>query len=131
MLLLFCIQITVHRSRRLLEELRSIKLAAKIRELGISLSFSRPGVSNDNAYAESLFKTMKYHQSYPIRRFRNLDSVRCWIESFVQLYNCEHRHIGIKYVTSSQRHFGEADANAAPSIYAWPVNNRAQYIALK
>ena len=42
MLLLFCIQITVRRSRRLLEELRSIKLAAKMRELGISLSFSRP-----------------------------------------------------------------------------------------
>jgi transposase InsO family protein len=75
--LLFCIPTTVHRGRRLLEELRSIKLAAKMRELGISLSFSRPGVSNENAYAESLFKTMKYHQSYPIRRFRNLDSVRC------------------------------------------------------
>ena len=105
MLLLFCIQITVRRSRRLLEELRSIKLAAKMRELGISLSFSRPGVSNDNAYAESLFKTMKYHQSYPMRRFRNLDSVRCWIESFVEWYNSEHRHSGIKYVTPNQRHF--------------------------
>jgi putative transposase len=45
--------------------MRSFKLAAKMRELGISLSFSRPGVSNDNAYAESLFRTMKYHQSYP------------------------------------------------------------------
>jgi transposase InsO family protein len=93
--------------------MRSIKLAAKMRELGISLSFSRPGVSNDNAYAESLFKTMKYHQSYPIRRFRNLDGVRCWIESFVEWYNCEHRHSGIKYVTPNQRHFGEADAICA------------------
>ena len=85
MVLLFCIQITVRRSRRLLEELRSIKLAAKMRELGISLSFSRPGVSNDNAYAESLFKTMKYHQTYPMRRFRNLDSVRCWIETLLSV----------------------------------------------
>jgi putative transposase len=38
--------------------MRSYKLAAKMREIGISLSFSRPRVSNDNAYAESLFRTM-------------------------------------------------------------------------
>ncbi len=48
--------------------MRSYKLSAKMRELGISLSFSRPRVSNDNAYAESLFRTMKYHQSYPSRQ---------------------------------------------------------------
>jgi len=65
------------------------------------------------AYAESLFKTMKYHQSYPMRRFRNLDTVRFWIESFVEWYNSEHRHSGIKYVTPNQRHFGEADAICA------------------
>jgi transposase InsO family protein len=52
--------------------MRSFKLAAQLRELSISLSFSRPGVRNDNAYAESLFRTMKYHQSYPLRRFRSL-----------------------------------------------------------
>ena len=52
--------------------MRSYTLAAKMAELGISLSFSRPRVSNDNAYAESLFRTMKYRQSYPLRRFRDL-----------------------------------------------------------
>ena len=93
--------------------MRSSKLAAKMRELGISLSFSRPGVRNDNAYAESLFKTMKYHQSYPMRRFRDLNAVRIWIEGFVDWYNSEHRHSGIKYVTPNQRHFGEADAICA------------------
>jgi hypothetical protein len=48
-----------------------------------------------------------------MRRFRNLDSVRCWIESFVEWYNNEHRHSGIKYVTPNQRHLGEADAICA------------------
>ena len=96
MLLLFCIQIMLRRSHRLLRELRAIKLAAKMRELAISLSFSRPGVSNDNAYAESLFKTMKNQQSYPMRRFRNKYTVRCWIESFLEWYNSENRHSGIK-----------------------------------
>ena len=89
--------------------MRSYTLAAKMAELGVSLSFSRPRVSNDNAFAESVFRTMKYHQSYPSRRFRDLSSVRAWVESFVDWYNNEHRHSGIKYVTPNQRHYGEAD----------------------
>jgi putative transposase len=43
--------------------MRSFTLAAKLSELGVIRCFSRPGVSNDNAFAESLFCTMKYHQS--------------------------------------------------------------------
>ena len=89
--------------------MRSITLASKMEELGVLLSFSRPRVSNDNAYAEALFRTMKDHQSYPVRRFRNLLSVRSWVDGFVGLYNNEHRHSSIKYVTPNQRHYGEAD----------------------
>ena len=90
--------------------MRSYTLAAKLAELGIEMSFSRPRVSNDNAYAESLFRTLKYHQSYPHRRFRDLLSVRGWVDGFVEWYNAEHRHSGIKYVTPNQRHYGEADS---------------------
>ena len=88
--------------------MRSCTLAAKMDELGISLSFSRPRVSNDNAYAESWFRTMKYHQSYPVWRFRDLLSVKVWVDTFADWYNAEHRHGGIKYVTPNQRHYGEA-----------------------
>jgi putative transposase len=49
-------------------------------ELGISLSFSRPRVSNDNAFAESIFRTLKYHHSYPRRRFRDILFVREWVD---------------------------------------------------
>jgi transposase InsO family protein len=90
--------------------MRSTTLAAKLAELGLERSFSRPRVSNDNAYAESWFRTMKYHQSYPLRRFRDLLSVQAWVDGFVDWYNAEHRHSGIKYVTPNQRHYGEADA---------------------
>jgi putative transposase len=45
--------------------MRSFTLGAKMAELGVSLSFSRPRVSNDNAFAEPWFRAMKYHQSYP------------------------------------------------------------------
>ncbi len=93
--------------------MRSFTLAAKMAELGVSLSFSRPRVSNDNAYAESWFRTMKYHQSYPLRRFRDLLSVKAWVEGFVEWYNAEHRHSGIKYVTPNQRHYGQADGICA------------------
>jgi putative transposase len=93
--------------------MRSFTLAAKMAELGVSLSFSRPRVSNDNAYAESWFRTMKYHQSYPLRRFRDLLSVKAWVDGFVDWYNGEHRHSGIKYVTPNQRHYGQADAICA------------------
>jgi transposase InsO family protein len=89
--------------------MRSYTLAAKLAELGVKRSFSRPGVSNDNAFAESLFRTMKYHESYPHRRFRDLLSVRTWVDGFVDWYNNEHRHSGIKYVTPNQRHYGQAE----------------------
>lgn len=82
--------------------MRSFTLAAKMTELSVSLSFSRPRVSNDNAYAESWFRTMNYHQSYPLRRFRELLSVKAWVDGFVDWYNSEHRHSGIKYVTPNQ-----------------------------
>ncbi len=35
--------------------------------LGVRRSYSRPGVSDDNAYAESLFRTCKYRPTYPGR----------------------------------------------------------------
>ena len=84
-------------------------LAAKITELGVSLSFSSPRLSNDNSITGSFFLAMKYHQSDPSRGFRDLLSVRAWAESFVDWYNSEHRHSGINDVTFNQPHYGEAD----------------------
>ncbi len=52
---------------------------------------------------------MKYHQSYPHRRFRDLLSVRAWVDGFVDWYNNEHRHSGIQYVMPNQRHYGQAE----------------------
>ena len=37
-----------------------LTMQAKMYELGVSGSRSRPGVSNDNPYSESLFRTVKY-----------------------------------------------------------------------
>jgi transposase InsO family protein len=76
-----------------------------LRWLGITQSFSRPYVSDDNAYAEALFKTLKYRPGTPAR-FDEISEVRTWMSRFVAWYNHEHRHSGIRYVTPEQRYTG-------------------------
>lgn len=79
-------------------------LKAKLDFLGVTSSFSRPRVSNDNPYSESLFRTCKYCPQYPTEGFESLQAAREWMSTFVNWYNNEHRHSGIKHVTPSQRH---------------------------
>jgi transposase InsO family protein len=75
--------------------------------LGIAPSHSRPRVSDDNAYAEALFRTAKYRPNFPAAGFADLAEARQWAADFVHWYNHEHRHSGIRYVTPAQRHAGE------------------------
>lgn len=74
--------------------------------LGIIPSRSRPRVSNDNPYAESLFKTLKYVPNYQPKWFASLEEARVWVKHFVEWYNNEHRHSGINYVTPNERYNG-------------------------
>ena len=87
--------------------MKSQTLQVKLAELKITPSHSRPRVSNDNAYVESLFRTLKYVPQWPSSGFKTLDEARCWVEKFTWWYNAEHRHSGIGYVTPEQRHAGE------------------------
>ena len=82
-------------------------LLALLQSLGVVPSYSRPRVSNDNAFSESLFRTLKYCPQYPVVGFETLEDAREWLARFVDWYNNEHLHSGIKYVTPSQRHSGE------------------------
>ncbi|OOE93987.1 IS3 family transposase [Salinivibrio sp. IB643] len=84
--------------------MKSLTLRAKLDEMGIRTSFNRPGVSNDNAYSESLFRTAKYRPKYPAHGFEELGAAREWMLNFVNWYNNEHRHSAIKFVTPAQRH---------------------------
>ena len=95
-------------------------MLATLHELGVASSFSRPRVSNDNAFAESLFRTAKYCPMWPERPFDTLDDARRWVNRFVTWYNDEHRHSALKYVTPRQRHVGQADAllAARAALYA-------------
>lgn len=73
--------------------------------LGINPSFSRPSVSNDNPFSESLFKTVKYSQTFP-DYFENIQKSRLWMAGFETWYNQEHKHSKISYVTPFSRHYG-------------------------
>ena len=84
-------------------------MLATMQQLGVVASFSRPRVSNDNAYAESLFRTCKYRPGYPRQPFASQDEARQWVQGFVRWYNHEHKHSGLKFVTPNQRHQGLAD----------------------
>ena len=43
---------------------------------------------------------------YPEKPFETLLSAREWVNQFVNWYNCQHLHSGIKFVTPIQRHQG-------------------------
>jgi len=87
--------------------MKSLTLQAKMYELGVLSSRSRPRVSNDNPLSESLFRTLKYCPRWPSEGFESLENARQWVLKFVSWYNEEHRHSRINFVTPGQRHRGE------------------------
>ena len=95
--------------------------SATLQWLGVQPSHSRPRVSNDNAYAESVFRTCKYRPEYPADGFGTLDEARAWMLRFVRWYNTEHRHSGLNFVTPVQRHEGEADTVMRQRIKVYEI----------
>ena len=86
--------------------MKSATMLATLEFLGVSPSYSRPSVSDDNAYSESLFKTLKYTAGYP-KNFTTVGNANKWVDRFVEWYNNDHRHSKIEYVTPNQRHNGK------------------------
>jgi transposase InsO family protein len=83
--------------------MKGSSLLSTLYDLGVMPSFSRPRVSNDNAFIESFFKTVKFKPGYP-GRFGGLAEAREWMAAFVNWYNTEHQHSGIGYVTPEEHH---------------------------
>ena len=86
--------------------MKGATLLATLQRLGVATSFSRPSVSNDNPYSESLFRTLKYRPGYPSNPFESSDCAREWVATFVRWYNTEHLHSSIRFVTPEDRHSG-------------------------
>lgn len=86
--------------------MKGATMLATLQQLGVMPSLSRPAVSNDNPYSESLFKTLKYRPKYPLKPFSHITDARYWVTELVEWYNNEHRHSAIRFVTPAQRHEG-------------------------
>ena len=87
--------------------MKAYTFRAKLEALGITTSYSRPRVSNDNPYAEAAFRTLKYCPQYPVHGFESIEKARLWVSKFIQWYNFEHLHSGINFVTPNHAHTGE------------------------
>jgi putative transposase len=84
--------------------MKGATMLATLERLGVAASFSRPGVSDDNALCEALFRTLKYRPGYPRQPFPSLEAARAWVDAFVAWYNGAHLHSGIRFVTPNDRH---------------------------
>ncbi len=89
--------------------MKGATMLATLQKLGVAPSFSRPSVSNDNPYSESLFRTMKYRPEYPSKPVENVEQAQSWVDGFVFWYNTQHLHSSIRFVTPDDRHFGSEE----------------------
>ncbi len=72
--------------------MKGATMVATLERLGVLASYSCPSVSNDNAYSESLFRTLKYCPAYPTQPFADRIAARVWVAAFVRWYNTQHLH---------------------------------------
>ncbi|CAM4544434.1 integrase core domain-containing protein [Myxococcus xanthus] len=86
--------------------MKGATLLATLQWLGVTPSFSRPRVSDDNAFSEALLRTLKYRPTFPQRPFASVEDARAWVMRFMAWYNSEHRHSAIRFVTPDDRHSG-------------------------
>ena len=86
--------------------MRGQTLLVKLRDLGVTSTFSRPHTSDDNPFSEALFRTMKYRPEYPDGAFVSVEAAQAWVDAFVRWYNEDHQHSAIRFVTPAQRHDG-------------------------
>lgn len=97
-------QLTVHSDKG--GPMKYKPLIALYADLGLTPSYSRPRVSNDNPFSEAHFKTLKYRPDYP----GQLGSVRHAVDHFrptFHWYNHEHRHSGLGFLTPAMVHHGQ------------------------
>jgi putative transposase len=85
--------------------MRSTLMKDFLHDLGIDESHNRPRVSNDNAFSESEFRTMKYRPKYP-KTFTDIDEAKTYVAEYVPWYNQHHKHSGIALFSPNEVHDG-------------------------
>ena len=98
-------QLTIHADRG--SSMTSKSVAFLLADLGVTKTHARPHVSNDNAYSEAQFKTLKYRPDFP-SRFGCQPDARTWANAFFAWYNQEHHHSGLALLTPADVHYQRA-----------------------
>ncbi len=103
-------QLTLHADRG--SVMTSELLTQLLQRLGITQTHSRPRISDDNPFSESLFKTLKYHPGYPAR-FDDCAAAQAYCAALFAWYNAHHKHSGLTYLSPAQVHLGHAAEHRA------------------
>jgi len=103
--------------------MRAATLGPPLEDLGVLSSFFRPRVSKDNPFSESLFRIVKVRPDYARRPFTNSEEHLAWVAVFVGWYNDCDLHTGLRFLTPSQLHSGEA---VATSLHSAPYYKQAR-----
>jgi putative transposase len=98
--------LTVHADRG--SPMKSKDLADLFADLGVARSFSRPHVSDDNAFSEAQFKTLKYQPDYP-GEFASPMHGRAWCQQFFGWFNDGHQHSGLALFTPADVFYGRVE----------------------
>jgi len=104
--------------------MKSDTLAQLLDTLGVSRSFSRPRVSNDNPHIEAQFKTLKYQPDYP-GYFNSPMHGRAWLQDFFAWSNHDHHHTGLALFTPADVFYGRVAEVAAVRQAALDAGYRA------
>lgn len=75
--------------------------------LGAPVHFGRPHTPDDQAWIESIIKTLKYHREAP-QSFATVDDIVRWLERFPDIYNND-PHSSLGYVTPLQTLSGQRE----------------------
>jgi putative transposase len=105
--------------------MKGATMKTTMEKLGITASYSRPRVSNDNPFSEALFRTCKYRPNWPTKGFATKADAQAWVKSFASWYNGEHLHSAIRFVTPNGHHAGHDRATLASRTILY-ANARAQ-----
>jgi putative transposase len=99
-------QLMLHSDRG--SPMKAQSLAMFLGTLGVTKSYSRPHVSDDNPFSESQFKTLKYRPDFP-KRFGSIQDALQFCRRFFDWYNRQHYHSALALLTPEDVHYGRAE----------------------
>ena len=92
--------------------MRSQDLGDLFAVLGVTRSFSRPHVSDDNPFSEAQFKTLKCQPDYP-NNFASPTHARAYVQEFTGWHNDDHHPSGLALFTPADVFHGSVEFLAA------------------